>query len=204
MQALTTIDQLDAKLQECATAGQVSDDNLREVFRTFRMNFSGELPDNLFDPAYAVAAQMRTYERAAGRCYALSNITAADPRFCTMIGAKDAGGRRPCGAERGYCPLGPYVSLDPGRYVGRVLLGAGEGRSGQLVPAACTGRGTRVFASTPPLDVAALLHCFGIITMEFALGAWKENIELRLFRFESFWGSITEIEFTELSPASAA
>ncbi len=72
MQTLTTLDDLDAKLQECDTAAQVSDDALREVFRTFRMDFSAELPADPFDPAYA-AAQMRIYERVAGRRYELGN-----------------------------------------------------------------------------------------------------------------------------------
>ncbi len=72
MQTLTTLDDLDAKLHECTAVAQVSDDALREVFHTFRMDFSAELPADPFDPAYA-AAQMRIYERVAGRRYELGN-----------------------------------------------------------------------------------------------------------------------------------
>lgn len=72
MRILTTLDELEAVLQECNAAASVSDDRLRDVFKTFRMDFSGELPDDPFDPAYA-AAQMRIYERIAGKRYELGN-----------------------------------------------------------------------------------------------------------------------------------
>ena len=72
MRTLTTLDDLDAALQECDVAAHVSDDRLRDVFKTFQMDFSAELPKDPFDPAYA-AAQMRIYERVAGRRYELGN-----------------------------------------------------------------------------------------------------------------------------------
>lgn len=41
---LTTIEELDVKLAECEAAAAVSDDELRRVFTTFRMDISQSLP----------------------------------------------------------------------------------------------------------------------------------------------------------------
>jgi SAM-dependent methyltransferase len=129
MQTLTTLDDLDAKLQECHAAGQVSDDALREVFRTFQMDFSGELPADPFDPTYA-AAQMGIYERISGRRYALANEA-------TPFDLEQAG-RRPFPYNTGSCgTAGQHLSaigfllrtmqLAPG---GRVLeFGPGWGNT---------------------------------------------------------------------------
>jgi hypothetical protein len=40
MQVITKLDDLDVKLTECDAAQKISDDALREVFTTFRMDFS--------------------------------------------------------------------------------------------------------------------------------------------------------------------
>ena len=69
MQTLSTIEQLDEKIRECAAAP--SDAALRELFATFRM----ETPVTHSDPfsgAYA-REQMALYEQISGRTYRLEN-----------------------------------------------------------------------------------------------------------------------------------
>ena len=52
MQVLHTLEQLDAKLAECDAAGKISDNALRQVFSTFRMDFSKQLPRDPFSVEY--------------------------------------------------------------------------------------------------------------------------------------------------------
>lgn len=85
MQIITTLDALDAKLAECDAAARVSDDALRQVFTTFRMDFSTQVPEDPFSPAYH-DFQMAVYQRVSGRTYAPQNevstfdVAAADRR----------------------------------------------------------------------------------------------------------------------------
>lgn len=85
MQVISTIEALDAKLAECDAACQISDDALRQVFTTFRMDFSTQVPADPFSREYH-DFQMAVYERIAGRKYSPRNevsafdVTAADLR----------------------------------------------------------------------------------------------------------------------------
>ena len=76
MQIITTLDALDAKLAECDAAAQISDDALRQVFTTFRMDFAAQVPDDPFSPAYH-DFQMAVYRRVSGRTYAPENEVSA-------------------------------------------------------------------------------------------------------------------------------
>jgi SAM-dependent methyltransferase len=72
MQTIANIDELVKKLKECEEAGKISDDRLREVFNSFKMDFSLDVPEDPFSPEYA-AHQMKLYEQIAGRRYAIEN-----------------------------------------------------------------------------------------------------------------------------------
>ncbi len=72
VQVITTLGELDAKLAECHEAAKRSDSALREVFTTFRMDFSASLPPDPFSADYH-AAQMALYEHISGRCYEPQN-----------------------------------------------------------------------------------------------------------------------------------
>jgi 2-polyprenyl-3-methyl-5-hydroxy-6-metoxy-1,4-benzoquinol methylase len=72
MRIITNLDELDEVLEECERAARVSDDELRRVFQTFRMDFSTQLPSDPFSAEYATA-QMALYERIAGRPYSTEN-----------------------------------------------------------------------------------------------------------------------------------
>ena len=61
MEVITTLEALDAKLAECDAAHKISDDALRQVFQTFRMDFSTDLPSDPFSRAYH-DFQMAVYE----------------------------------------------------------------------------------------------------------------------------------------------
>ncbi|MBV8281864.1 MAG: methyltransferase domain-containing protein, partial [Candidatus Eremiobacteraeota bacterium] len=76
MEVITTLEALDAKLAECDAANAVSDDALREVFKTFRMDFSTEVPPDPFSRAYH-DFQMAIYERISGRKYCTKNEVSA-------------------------------------------------------------------------------------------------------------------------------
>ena len=72
MQTLTTLDQLDEKLAECDAAGRVSDAALRQVFSTFRMDFSQHVPPDPFSAEYR-DVQMAMYQRLTGISYETKN-----------------------------------------------------------------------------------------------------------------------------------
>ena len=72
MRIISTLDELDEMVTECERAAQVSDDDLRRVFQTFRMDVSAQLPPDPFSAEYATA-QMALYERLAGRRYSTAN-----------------------------------------------------------------------------------------------------------------------------------
>ena len=72
MRTITNLDELDQIMAECERAAQVSDDELRRVFQTFRMDLAVHLPPDPFSKDYA-NAQMALYERVAGRPYSTAN-----------------------------------------------------------------------------------------------------------------------------------
>ncbi len=73
MQVISTLAELAAKIAECnGLLVHESDDAMRRMFNTFRMDFSSEAPADPFGPAYR-EFQMSLYERMAGKPYALAN-----------------------------------------------------------------------------------------------------------------------------------
>lgn len=72
MQVLNSLAEIDAKISECDRAGDISDDKLREVFATFRMDPPAGLPADPFLPAYR-ERQMQLYREIAGKAYSLAN-----------------------------------------------------------------------------------------------------------------------------------
>lgn len=78
MEIISTMAALDAKLAECDAACKISDDALRLVFTTFRMDFSTEVPADPFSVEYH-QFQMAIYEHIAGRKYSsLNEVSAFD------------------------------------------------------------------------------------------------------------------------------
>ena len=73
---LTTIEELDVKLAECEAAAAVSDDELRRVFTTFRMDISQSFPPDPFSKEYRDRV-MALYHHIAGRPYHVSNEISA-------------------------------------------------------------------------------------------------------------------------------
>ena len=72
MEVITTLDQLDAKLSECDQALKQSDTAMREVFASFRMDFSTQVPRDPFSPEY-MDFQMLLYRRISGKNYTPEN-----------------------------------------------------------------------------------------------------------------------------------
>ena len=92
VKVVTTIEELDVKLAECAAAAYISDDELRRVFTTFRMDISQSLPPDPFSPNYRDRV-MAIYQHIAGRPYDVQNeisafdVAEADRRpfpYCTL------------------------------------------------------------------------------------------------------------------------
>lgn len=85
MQIISSLDELDLKLAECDAAQKISDTALREVFSTFRMDFSAQAALDPFSPEYH-EFQMALYPRISGREYSPQNeqtnfdVEAADRR----------------------------------------------------------------------------------------------------------------------------
>jgi SAM-dependent methyltransferase len=72
MRIVTSLEELDEILADCEQAAKISDDELRRVFQTFRMDFSAQLPPDPFSEGYATA-QMELYKHIAGRSYQTAN-----------------------------------------------------------------------------------------------------------------------------------
>jgi len=72
MRTIRSLAELDAAIAECDRAEAVSDDAMRAVFGTFRMDPPPGMPPDPFSDAYR-DTQMALYEAIAGRGYALSN-----------------------------------------------------------------------------------------------------------------------------------
>lgn len=74
---ISRLDELDDLLREVDQAAKISDDAMREVFRTFEfVPDVRTLPGDPFSPDYA-AYQFRLYEAVAGRKYRISNEASA-------------------------------------------------------------------------------------------------------------------------------
>lgn len=72
MRIITNINELDSVFAECDLAAKASDDELRRVFQTFRMEIPAPPSLDPFSEGYA-AFQMQLYERIAGRPYHTNN-----------------------------------------------------------------------------------------------------------------------------------
>jgi 2-polyprenyl-3-methyl-5-hydroxy-6-metoxy-1,4-benzoquinol methylase len=85
MQVVRDLNALDAKLAECDAALKISDDELRKVFSSFRMDISREVPSDPFSDEYR-DFQMALYQRLHGRAYDVAHeatpfdVAAADRR----------------------------------------------------------------------------------------------------------------------------
>jgi len=78
MRVLRSVAELDAVLAECDRAEAVSDDAMRAVFGTFRMDPPEGLGDDPFRPEYR-ETQLALYRAVAGRAYETANeVTAFD------------------------------------------------------------------------------------------------------------------------------
>ncbi|MDO9707550.1 class I SAM-dependent methyltransferase [Paracraurococcus lichenis] len=78
MQVIRTTAELDGKIEECNRAEAISDDAMRAVFGSFRMDPPVGLPPDPFSEAYR-QAQLALYRDVAGRDYAVTNeVTAFD------------------------------------------------------------------------------------------------------------------------------
>jgi SAM-dependent methyltransferase len=72
MKIIKTLAELDEKIKECDRAGAVSDDLLRKVFGTFRMDTPDGFPTDPFSLEYG-EFQMQLYRQIAGKDYSTSN-----------------------------------------------------------------------------------------------------------------------------------
>jgi 2-polyprenyl-3-methyl-5-hydroxy-6-metoxy-1,4-benzoquinol methylase len=72
MQVITTLAELDEKIVECDRAAEISDDQLRTVFSTFRMDPPAERPTDPFSPEYH-HFQMKLYQKIASKSYTAAN-----------------------------------------------------------------------------------------------------------------------------------
>ncbi len=66
IETLTTLAEVDEKLREVEAAGAVSDDKMRQVFRSFKMNPPVDLPHDPYSPEYA-ERQFELYRVISGR-----------------------------------------------------------------------------------------------------------------------------------------
>ena len=71
-QIISTLADLDAKLAECDAALAISDDAMRSVFASFRMDVTTMLPPDPFSREYR-DAQMAIYQRISGKSYCPAN-----------------------------------------------------------------------------------------------------------------------------------
>lgn len=72
METLTTWEALDRKLAEAAEASKISDDKMREVFQSFRMEYPTDLPSDPGSPEYR-SRQNDLYEKISQRKYSAAN-----------------------------------------------------------------------------------------------------------------------------------
>lgn len=72
MKVLKTLDELDEMLVELDCAAAISDDELRKVFATFRMEFDTAVPDDPYSKEY-LDHQFYLYRHIAGQSYSVTN-----------------------------------------------------------------------------------------------------------------------------------
>ena len=78
MQVIRSVEELDAKIEECNRAEAISDDAMRAVFAGFRMDPPGGLPPDPFSDAYR-QSQLTLYRDVCGRDYDTAHeVTAFD------------------------------------------------------------------------------------------------------------------------------
>ena len=73
---LNTVEDLDTVLLELDSAAEASDDELRRVFKTFSMEYPGDLDRDPYSSEYK-AAQTALYERLSGKTYSPENEVSA-------------------------------------------------------------------------------------------------------------------------------
>jgi 2-polyprenyl-3-methyl-5-hydroxy-6-metoxy-1,4-benzoquinol methylase len=116
MQTISTMAALDKKLAECDAACRVSDDALRQVFTTFRMDFSTKVPADPFSLEYH-EFQMAVYERIAGKKYA--------PRNEVSVFDAAAADRRPFPYHTRNCSTAGHFTMGVGFLLHMLDLPAG-------------------------------------------------------------------------------
>lgn len=72
MQIIRTLDELDEMLIRLDAAQKVSDDELRKLFPTFRMDFESDVPSDPYSEQYA-KKQFDLYRRISGKVYSVAN-----------------------------------------------------------------------------------------------------------------------------------
>ena len=72
MHVVRTLDELDAMIQACNEAEAISDDAMRAVFGTFRMDPPRNLPADPYSEAFRLA-QLQLYQQIAGKSYSNAN-----------------------------------------------------------------------------------------------------------------------------------
>jgi 2-polyprenyl-3-methyl-5-hydroxy-6-metoxy-1,4-benzoquinol methylase len=105
MQTISSLDELDLKLAECDAAQKISDDALRSVFTTFRMDFSARVPADPFSLEYH-EFQMALYRRISGREYSPRNEQ-------TNFGVEELD-RRPFPYSTGSCKTAGFFTMGVG------------------------------------------------------------------------------------------
>lgn len=116
MEVITSLDRLDAKLEECHRANAISDTAMREVFASFRMDFSTQVPSDPFSPEYR-EFQMQLYRRLTGKSYQPEN---EKTKF--DVGSAD---RRPFPYYTGSCQTTGFFTMGTGYLLHSLNLGPG-------------------------------------------------------------------------------
>lgn len=76
VRVIATLDELDEMLRKLDKAAEISDDELRKQFRTFRMEFDTRVPEDPYSQEYR-DRQFELYARIAGKNYSISNEVSA-------------------------------------------------------------------------------------------------------------------------------
>ncbi|MCR0980512.1 class I SAM-dependent methyltransferase [Roseomonas populi] len=173
MRVLRSLEELDEALAECDRAERISDDAMRVVFGTFRIDPPAGMPEDPFSDAYR-EAQMGIYATIAGRGYALENeATPLDV---------DAALRRPF----------PY-STGSGTTAGEHLMGIGFALRAMALPP-----GSRVLEFGPgwgntTLELARLGHHVTCVDVEprfcelIRRRAEREGLSIEVVHDDFFW-----------------
>lgn len=84
MRVIRTLAELDEMIAECNRAEAISDDAMRAVFGSFRMDPPNALPSDPFAPEYR-ECQLALYSEISGRSYSSSNeVTVFDPETAIL------------------------------------------------------------------------------------------------------------------------